>query len=634
MIIRWKFFLSVLVFLGLVSWVLLFRLDGMVRSALESGISAITHTKTDISGLKVSLTDSSLKIRRLEIASKADPMRNTIEFSDIVIDFQTLPLLERRLIVDDFSITGIQWGTPRKTPGVLPAKPPQEETWYSGISDKAFGKLEEEFEELPVSQLTSFSLPSNVDEILSRLDFPALDAFKKVATDVQELKANMTVRLKEVADLTDEKKLLSEARDLTKNVPQDAAEVLRRADLIRSFISRLGEQKNEYEEMLSQLKRDYESAEKSYRLAESAVQQTYRQARGLVGVKALDTRNMMKIIFGAQWVKHAHETMKMHSQLRRVLSHMTQGSDDGIQIYPRAKGRDVVFVTPRKKPSVVLTKSEFSVNVLDNGDRKDIEQKYALDLRNLSSDPSLSPDPMKAKIHAMFKDMMVSEVSLEAHLDYRKPEAKDIYRADVRRIRASDWPVGIPKLFPLKISSGTADAHVEFDFVGSQLTWKNVVQFRGVKWDFSEVPKAGVLTPLLEKVFADISDFSVGFTLTSRNQAIDFDVSSDMSGLIQAGVSRLIDQKLKDFEARIQRGIDSRIESSKALASQELNDLKKETIAAVQSSLDGVTASMGELKKSADDLTRKTRDAAEDKIKSGLQQQLQKRAPSLPKLKF
>ncbi len=633
MIIRWKFFISVLIFLGVISWVLVFCLDGMVKSAVESGISSITNTKTDVSGLKVSLLNSSLRIHRLEIASKADPMKNTIEFSDITIDFQTLPLLERRFIVDDFSMTGIQWGTPRKTSGALPPRAPREETWYSGISDKAFAKLEDEFNDLPVSQLTTFSIPDNVDEILSRLDFPAVDAFKKIATDAQELKANVKVHLKEVADLSDEKKLLSEARELTKNVPQDPAEVLRRAEMIRSFINKLGEQKTEYEGILSQLKKDYESAEKTYRLAETSVQQTYRRARDLVGVKALDTRSIMKIIFGTQWVKHAHETMKMHSQLRRVLSHITQGSDEGIEIYPRASGRDIVFVSPKKKPSVVLTKSEFSVNVLDGGDRKDIEQRYALDLRNITSAPSLSPEPMRAKIQAMFKDMMVAEVSLDAHLDYRRPELKDIFRADVRRIRASDWPVGIPKLFPVKITSGTADAHVEFEFVGSQLVWKNVVKFQGVQWDFSEVPKAGVLTPLLEKIFADISNFTVGFTLNSRNQAIDLDVSSDLSTLIQAGVSRLLDQKLKELEDRIRRAIDGRIESSKALAAQELKDLQGQTMSAVNAQIDAVNASTGELKKSLDDLTRKTRDAAEDKIKSGLQQ-LQKRAPSLPKLKF
>jgi uncharacterized protein (TIGR03545 family) len=633
MIIRWKFFISVLVFVGAVSWILLFCLDGMVKSALESGISAFTNTKTDVSGLRISLMNSSLRVKRLEIASKSDPMKNTIEFSDITIDFQTLPLLERRLIVDDFSVTGIQWGTVRKTSGLLPRKAPREETWYSGISDKAFEKLEGEFSELPVSQLTTFSIPDNVDEILSRLDFPSLDAFKKVATDAQDIKASVTARLKEIADLSDEKKILSEARELTKNVPQDPAEILRRAELIGSFIKKLGEQKAEYEGIFGQLKKDYESAEKSYRLAESSVQDTYRKARDLVGVKALDTRSIMKIIFGTQWVKHAHETMKMHAELRRVLSHITQGSDDEIQIYPRASGRDIVFVTPKKKPSIVLTKSEFSVNVLDGGDRKDIEQRYALDLRNITSAPSLSPEPMKAKIQASFKDMMVAEVNLDAHMDYRKPDFKDVFRAEVRRIRASEWPVGIPKLFPVKISSGTADAQVEFEFVGSQLTWKNVVKFQGVKWDFSEVPKAGLLTPLLEKIFEDVSNFTVGFTLNSRNQAIDLDVSSDLSSLIQEGVSRLLDMKLKELQAKIQRAIDGRIEASKELAAQGLKDLKDQAMSAVSSRIDAVNASTGELRGYLDDLTQKTRDVAEDKVKSGLQK-LQKRAPSLPKLKF
>jgi len=632
--IRWKFFLSVLVLLAVIAWILTFRLDSWVKNALESGISAVTGTKTDISGLEISLRNSSLQIGRLEIASKKEPMENVIELSQIIVDFQTLPLLEKRFIVDDFSVKGIQWGTKRRASGVLPPKPMQEDSWFGGISDKAFDKLQAEYNELPVSQLTSFAIPDNLDEVLKRLEFPAIESFKKIASDAQESKLAWAQRVKEVADLSDEKNLIQEARKLTKDLPQDPQEIAKRVQQIQSFIGQLDEQKSSYEKLIGKVREDYESAEKMYRSADSLVQQTYKQARSLMGVSALDTSFMLKVIFGSQWVQYAHETIRMQNELRRILSHLTQGSDEGVQIYPRSKGRDIIFVTPRKRPAFVLAKSDFSVNVLEKGERTEINQKYSLSLKHINSAPSLYGKPMEAKVNAMFKEMMVSELDALARWDYTKAEPRDFYQGEIKRIRASSWPVGIPKLFPLEISSGTADAKINFDFQGSNLSWRNVVQFRDVKWNFSDVPKAGVLVPILEKVFSDLKDFSVEFTLTSRNQALDFDVQSDVGELIQSGVKKYLEQKVSDLDRRVRGAIDRRIESSKMAAAQELESFRSEMMNSLNSKIAVVDQSKLQLKGLSSEITQKARGAAEEKVKSRLREELKKNAPSLPKLKF
>src|SRR4051812_4597579 len=98
--IRLKVFVPLLLVAVLASLFVLFRFDALLKVWIENGISNFTETKTDIGDLHISFKDSSLTIGRMEIASKDDEFKNLVEFADIVIDFQTLPLLKKRFIVD------------------------------------------------------------------------------------------------------------------------------------------------------------------------------------------------------------------------------------------------------------------------------------------------------------------------------------------------------------------------------------------------------------------------------------------------------------------------------------------------------------------------------------------------------
>jgi uncharacterized protein (TIGR03545 family) len=165
--IRLKVFFPVLLLVGLVGFILVWRLDVWVKSGLESAISAVTGTKTEISSLSISLKNSSLKIGRLRIASPHQEFKNLIELAEIVVDFQTLPILEKRVVIDEFSMKGIDWQTPRATSGFLPPAPQSSEpSIFSSLVDESFRKIKDEFAAMPVTQLVDFQVPDSPKEIM------------------------------------------------------------------------------------------------------------------------------------------------------------------------------------------------------------------------------------------------------------------------------------------------------------------------------------------------------------------------------------------------------------------------------------------------------------------------------------
>lgn len=624
--IRWKVFVPVFLILALIVWFAVYRLDFFVKGMIEDGISSITGTKTDITRLRISLFDSKLSVQKLEIASATEPFKNAAEFGGIIVDFQFLPLLEKRFVVDEFSITGIAWGTPRTSSGILPKKPVSEPSWFSGVVDEAMDSMKAEFKELPVNKLLDFEVPDNPKEVVERMDLQSLAAYKQAAFQAQDLRSRWTARYKDVKDISNYKKLAADARALGQNLPQDPEGILKRIESVQSVLKQIDDEKKKIETISDDVSNDFASVQKLTESAQAAFEADYQDAKGLVGFNALDTSTLTKMIFGQQWVDRAEAVIRFQNSIREKLAALSVSSkDESIQIQPRAKGRDIVFVRPQQKPSFVLAKSDFSVNAA--------AQNYEMKLRDINSAPKIYGKPTTVDIRGEFKDSMIGSAKIAGLWDYTKEIPKDVYNAEVKKIRASDWPVGIPKVFPVKISSGTANAKVDFDFVGPLLTWTNQVSFSNVTWNFSEVPKAGVLVPILTSVFADIKNFTMNFKIVYKEKKLSFDIVSDFDDALKKGVSKYLDQKFQDFQARLKRELDQKVGQAKDQAMAEIGKFQLEIKSKTDAALAGVTQSSKEGNQIVAQLQQKVKDAAAKKASDELKKNLPG-LKNLPKLKF
>jgi len=623
--IRWKVFIPAFLLIGLITWFVLFRLDIFVKGTIEDGISAITGTKTDITRLRISLLDSRLTIQRLEIGSSSEPMNNTVEFGDIRIDFQFLPILAKRFVVDEFSMTDIQWGTPRRTSALLPPRPKSKPGMFSEITDQAVDSLVSEFEKLPVAKLADFEIPNNPREIVERLDLQSVEAFKKATLEAQEMKARWEGKWKDLRDISEYKRLVADSKALVQNLPQDPQEILSRVSKAQEILQRLEAEKKKAETLVSDVRQEFSQVEATLTSATQAVESDYSKAKSLVGFDAFDTSTLTKMIFGKEWIDRAERVIRASMTIRANLARMSAaGKDESIQVTPRAKGRDIVFVTPMEKPSFVLAKSDFSVNALEDGDRKRVNQHYKAVLRDINSAPRLYGKPTTVDLSAEFKDMQVGSAHLSALWDYTKEVPRDIYKAEAKRIKAADWPVGIPKFFPIRIQNGEANAVSNFEFVGASLTWTNRVSFSGVTWDFTGVPKSGVIIPILQDVFRDVKNFQLTFKLTHEDKALKFSLVSDLDELLKAGVTGVLNQKFQEFQARMKREIDDRVAAVKAQALDQVAKVQSGVVGRAEKALSEASQSVTEGNQVISSLQQKAKDAASKKAGDQIKQVLPK----------
>ncbi len=92
----------------------------LIKKGITIACEKIFEAKCDIQSVDFKLLDSSLKIKKIEIANKNDYMKNLVDIGSITLDFDLGQLLRKRFVADELSVLDVNSGTERKTSGELP----------------------------------------------------------------------------------------------------------------------------------------------------------------------------------------------------------------------------------------------------------------------------------------------------------------------------------------------------------------------------------------------------------------------------------------------------------------------------------------------------------------------------------
>lgn len=622
MIFRLKVFLPAVLLVALVTYVVSLKLEVWLKHWIEDGISAITQTRTDISHLELSFKNSSLKLKRLEIASSEDEFKNLIEFENIVIDFQTLPLLQKRLVIDNFSITGLAWGTKRTRSGFLPPKPPAPPSWLSKEFDKAFSSLKTEMAELPIAKLLDFDIPKDPRELVNLVDLKSIEAFKQTTTFVEEKKSEWTEKMKELRDISEYEKRFAEVKQFVDRPPQNPQDVLKAVETIQSTVQYFENEKKRAEDLIHKISDDAQKVTGQVDAAQKALADDYERAKKVLSLEDLSVDHFSKILFGPEWVQRVNLVLTYHKMLRSLLA--SKPADEGVEVKKRAKGRDIIFIKEKKEPGFLLSKSEFSVNGIEQGDRKMVSQIYRLKLDSINSAPRIYSKPMEIELSADLKHLIVDKIFFDAVLDYTKPVDREEFKVGLQNFKAEDWPVGIPNVFDIRMSKGVANSETSLKFEGDELLWKSQVSFKDVVWDLKQIPKRGILMPIFDEVFQRLGSFELKMVLRSTKEGLDFDVDSDLDKKMKEAIDAGVRKKVAEFQERVRKEVDGRIELFRSQALKQVSSFQADVVDRIQ----GVISKLSTYSQEAEKAIDRVKKSGEDAARRKLQDEVQKSLPS------
>jgi len=116
---RWKGILFLLALFGLFIILSIIFTDIWLESELEGLGNSIVGARVEIDNLDLSFTDLSISWDRLQVTNPKSTMKNMLETGNCEFDMEFLPLLSKKVIIENFAVTEVRTNTDRETDGKL-----------------------------------------------------------------------------------------------------------------------------------------------------------------------------------------------------------------------------------------------------------------------------------------------------------------------------------------------------------------------------------------------------------------------------------------------------------------------------------------------------------------------------------
>lgn len=273
----------------------------IAKKLIKAGCESVFGAKTDIKSVNVELLGISIRVNEIAIGNKNSEnyMKNLFEAEKITVDMNFTQALRGKAIINDVSVTGMKFGTDRKTSCYLPSAEKEKKSFKdSAFMQSVANRSNQAIDELK-NQATMTLGGSSADEIVeniqSKLQTPIVA--KKVQDDVQNLVTKWQQKPNELKSKVDDfstnvKEFQELDLEVLKSNPMKLKEYLEK---INSTIKKGNELKSDFESVAKEVKTDADSTKTMATDVANAVKADKKLAEDMVGNISNSVKDSKKI---------------------------------------------------------------------------------------------------------------------------------------------------------------------------------------------------------------------------------------------------------------------------------------------------------------------------------------------------
>ncbi len=620
---------------------IIFR-DAILKRAFISTGEMMTGAKVEMSSFQTSLMDSSLEIKGLQVANKSDVWKNLVAIDLLKFDMRFLPLLTKKVAIENMTVSNLRWGAARKTSGALP---PRQQKKYdkqqaneekAGLTDKIFvalkDKIASESKALPIVQDIQ-----NISDTIKNFDAKQMVSAENLQSRaaVESLYNNSVAKYEQyktdVTTLNVEQKVAD-----TKQVIQDVQglKVSTIADIpkVQEAITKLNNQKKVIEETYSKvttLKSDITTQfadSKALALqVDDLVKADYQNILAKVKIPGLGEKGgLAKAIFGQMWFDRVNSVMEYIRLARKYMP--AKKKTEQVNVKPRAKGLDIEFRKDETLPKLSVRKIALSGTT--GGEGKNVASPITVAgvVNNVSSDQKVwgQPTSFDAKGEASGRVYLVDGL-----FDHTAEIATDLVN-----IKASNFPIGEMSLdskgFLPKFKKGMFDIASHFKLTGDDLDCRLTLKMYGIAFEIE--PSTNDLKQILNEVFASIQEIDLKAHMYSQAGNFQTTIESNLDNLIAEKIKAIYGRKMEELKAKVKAELEARIQVEKDKLLKLANEKKAELLEQVNAKLAAVQGQKDNLTKQVEDYTKQIAGSQTAPVKEAEENIKNKASDSLKKL--
>ncbi len=533
---RRSYILPRLVLLAFVWAFFFFAFDPLVKWGIIKGLEKGAKAKVEIAALHTTFLHPSLRLTGFAVADSGAEYRNLVEFSELSFSAEGAPLLEKKLVVDNASLSGLRFGTPRKTSGKLPFVREAPSELAEGLKKEAAGFALERAADIKSGVMADYKISPD--------DLGSVKLAKQLAEDYSRDYKDISERLntQKYQDGLSALKARYEKAKGESDFAEQAKEYAEIAKEVKALTAEFKNDKTGAEAALAKAKDSFKAVDEARRKDLSAVMAKMK-------LPAFDTRSIARMLAGPLIAEKTAQCVKWMKLARKYMP----SNAKGVQQNEARRGRVVHFLKENTYPSVLVRKLALSGEL-----GLDAPLEYSGAIEGLTTQPRIYGRPTVVMVKG---GAGARRLDFKASVDASGAQIKTDSRLLYAGMPVKELLLGSPSSFMLKITGASASFDAALKTDGQQLDGKASMRLAGASFKpQADGIKSAPLRSALESSFAGISSALIGAEITGTIKAPGLSVNTDLASGLSKAFAGVMGAEVKKAQDAAQKKIDEALQ--------------------------------------------------------------------------
>lgn len=565
--IRLNFIIPAVIVIALITAFNILFFDILLKKAFIATGEMIFGAKVEVDSLKTSFIHLSLEMTGLKCADRNDYFKNVIDIDQIKFQAKFSPLLRKKIVIDEMSVTGLKWGTERKTSGKLPPKKEKKfekkkkkDGMFSKFFEGAKNKATSEFNNLPAvdafAKIEAQTKNFDVNSLINAADLQSLNEINKLSAETEAKYNNYKTK---ISGYKIEEKI-EETKTLINDISKTKSFALSDISASAGKIEKLKENKKELESILKDLnnaKKDLTESVNFTKQIQGMINKDIDSLSSKVALPGLDTRNISRILFGQQWINRTDKIIYYMSLVKKYMPEKKAEKE----VKERQKGRDIIF-KQKQYPDLLISKINITGTTAKNSKTQGIN--FSGFIKNITSSPDMigSPVTLEIKGNDGSRSLLV-----EGIFDYRGNASDNILKITLKGLSGSALNIPDNDYLPL-INTGNMNMYGIFSLKDNKFLCSADIKLADIKE--KQIPENAAMKYIV-KITNSIKSFSVSAKagVNDKNES-EFNISSDIDKKISEAVSSLFASQIAEVKEKARSEINKMIQEKQKQLEEKL----------------------------------------------------------------
>lgn len=387
----------------------------LLGRAMELGLEAAFEGKSDVKGFRLSLIPLGINVKGITIANRNKPMTNLIDMGPTGITLKTDAVLRGKIYIESIKADKIEFGTPRKTSGALPARPPKEKKEKAPADD---GPPMIDFKNFDAMAL----LNSEFDKLATpKLYDEAIAAYKEIQTKYKAQVDSTKAKAQELR--TNAQPIIN----LNVSTLRDVDTIRKTVQDVNTMVASVQSAADDANKLVKGLEEDVNRARQMEANARSALEKDIAHLKSYADIGSGAAFAMVEPYLRDMLSDTAEEYLDYGLMALEALEKLKANAEEKPKTEPKPKkekkvafkGRDVHYKLKGAYPAFYLKemRSDFDIS----------PWQWEFALRDVSSHPDITNRPVSLDLGVKEeKASLQRQVSLKSSADFRSspPESK------------------------------------------------------------------------------------------------------------------------------------------------------------------------------------------------------------------